>query len=102
FKAFSKAKEPVNYKTIIIQDTICARWLKPNGGSMEYLNKLKMPTLVITGDEDEVVPWKNSEMISDSIQNSTLIRMDKGGHGLMYQYPKVMGNYILTFFEQKQ
>lgn len=101
-KAFSNVKEPVNPETVKIQNKNCLLWLEPNGGSMGRLHKLKMPTLVIAGKEDVVTPWENSKMLSDSIRNSTLIAIDKGGHGLMYQYPDALGKYILTFLEQER
>lgn len=99
-KYFSNAKEPLNYKTIKLQDAASSIWLSPGGGSAGHLHKLKMPTLIISGDMDVVVPYKNSEMLSDSIASSTLIKMNDGGHGLMFQYPETVGRYILTFLEQ--
>jgi pimeloyl-ACP methyl ester carboxylesterase len=99
-KYFSNAKEPLNYKTIKLQDAASSVWLSPGGGSAGHLHKLKMPTLIISGDMDVVVPYKNSEMLSDSITSSTLIKVNNGGHGLMFQYPKTVGRYILAFLEQ--
>ena len=100
-KYFSNAKEPLNYKTIKLQDAASSVWLSPGGGSAGHLHTLKMPTLIISGDMDAVVPYKNSEILSDSITSSTLIKMNNGGHGLMFQYPETVGNYILTFLEQE-
>ena len=97
--AFANVKEPVNNKTIKIQDENCSQWVSPNGGSVGKLYKLQMPTLIISGKKDVITPWQNALMLSDSIKNATLIGMDNGGHGLMFQYPTSMANYILAFLK---
>jgi pimeloyl-ACP methyl ester carboxylesterase len=97
WKVLPDAKEPYNYETIGMQYLAVQNWLSPGGGSVGQLNTLKMPVLIICGDQDKVVPPINSDMLSDSISSSSLIRVNDSGHGLMYQLPDVFANYILNF-----
>jgi pimeloyl-ACP methyl ester carboxylesterase len=101
WKLLPDIKEPLNHTTINLQDRAISYWLSPGGGSAGSLYTLKMPTLIMSGNEDAVVPFKNSEILSDSISNATLVRINGGGHGMMYQYPALMAGYILHFLDYR-
>ncbi|MDP3453528.1 MAG: alpha/beta hydrolase [Bacteroidales bacterium] len=94
------ATEPYNFETIGMQYLAIQEWLTPGGGSAGHLNTLKMPVLVICGDNDKVVPSQNSSDLSGLIKTSTIIKVHDSGHGLMYQLPETFANYLLTFLEQ--
>jgi len=96
---FAHVHEPLNHKTIVLQDKAITKWLSKNGGAAGHLYQFKMPVLIISGDVDAVVLYKNSENLFDSIPNSSLIKIKNGGHGLMYQYPNELANYIIAFVE---
>jgi pimeloyl-ACP methyl ester carboxylesterase len=94
------ATEPYNFETIGMQYIAIQEWLTPGGGSAGHLNSLKMPVLVICGDNDKVVPSQNSSDLAGLIKTSTIIKVHDSGHGLMYQLPETFANYLLTFLEQ--
>jgi pimeloyl-ACP methyl ester carboxylesterase len=94
------ATEPYNFETIGMQYLAIQEWLTPGGGSAGHLNSLKMPVLVICGDNDKVVPSQNSSDLAGLIKTSTIIKVHDSGHGLMYQLPETFANYLLTFLEQ--
>ncbi len=94
------ATEPYNFETIGMQYLAIQEWLTPGGGSAGHLNTLKMPVLVICGDNDKVVPSQNSSDLAGLIKTSTIIKVHDSGHGLMYQLPETFANYLLTFLEQ--
>lgn len=96
------AEEPFNSETIGLQYFAVQGWLSPGGGSAEYLNQLKMPVLLICGNQDKVVPFENSSMLADSIRSSSLIRLNDSGHGLMFQMPETFGSYVSTFLTQQK
>lgn len=96
-KLFQHAKSPMNKYTIKLQDNAISKWLMPGGGAVGHLNSLQMPVLVITGKDDVVVPYENSIALADSLKISSLILINNGGHGIMYQYPKLLAGYILNF-----
>lgn len=98
---FKQVYEPFNQFTIKLQDEAVNQWLSDNGGASGNLYKLKVPTLIVSGDADQVVLFENSEVLFDSIANSTLIKMKNGGHGLMFQYPNELAGYIDAFLNDK-
>lgn len=68
-------------------------------GSLSRLENIASPTLVITGDEDVVVPPENSRLISCRIPYAKLAVFPGAGHGLMYQCPNRFSEMVLTFLK---
>ena len=97
WKFLPESKEPVNGQTIGLQYGAVQKWLSPGGGSAGNLYKLKMPVLLICGNQDKVVPYVNSYMLADSIKTSSLINISNSGHGLMYQLPDLFSSYLISF-----
>lgn len=89
--------EPFNSKTIGMQYAAVQEWLSPGGGSAEQLNTLNMPVLIICGNEDKVVPYENSLILSELIKPSRLTVINDSGHGLMYQMPEAFAKNVLSF-----
>jgi len=46
------------------------------------LGKIRVPTRVITGDDDKLVPPANSRLLSERIPNATLEVLQGVGHGI--------------------
>jgi len=99
---FPKPQNGFDSETIMLQNKAITKWMESGGGSVGRLHELKMETLIITGDDDAVTPYQNSELLADSIQNSTLIKINNGGHGVMYQFPDLVADYILAFLNHRQ
>jgi pimeloyl-ACP methyl ester carboxylesterase len=95
-----EGKEPVNGEAIGMQYMAVQQWLSPGGGSAGHLDKLKMPVLLICGNEDKVVPFVNSDILADSISTSSLVRVNDNGHGMMYQSPELFAAYLLSFLDK--
>ncbi len=100
WKYLPNVKEPYNPATIGLQYYAVQGWLSEGGGSAGHLYQLKMPVLLICGNQDKVVPCLNSSMLSDSIPTASLIKVNDSGHGLMFQLPQTFGNYVVTFLTQ--
>jgi pimeloyl-ACP methyl ester carboxylesterase len=100
WKWLPEAKEQYNPAAIGLQYVAIQDWLSKGGGSADKLHLLKMPVLVICGNQDKVVPLINATILADSISSSTLIIVSNSGHGLMYQLPEAFGNYVTTFLAQ--
>jgi pimeloyl-ACP methyl ester carboxylesterase len=97
WKSLPFPTEPFNTKTIVQQYIAVQQWLSPGNGSAELLNKLNMPVLLICGNEDKVVPYENSSILSELIKSSRLTVIKDSGHGLMYQMPDVFAKNLLSF-----
>lgn len=66
-------------------------------GCCSELNSIVNQTLLITGDEDIGTPTQNSYIMELLLPNFTLVVMNDGGHGIMYQYPESFSENILKF-----
>jgi len=42
-------------------------------------------------------PPANASILAGRINGSRLVRIEDGGHGLMYQYPEKFGEILLSF-----
>jgi pimeloyl-ACP methyl ester carboxylesterase len=50
------------------------------------LGRLRMPTLIVNGDNDIMVPTVNSIELAQRIPNAQLIIYQDAGHGSIFQY----------------
>jgi pimeloyl-ACP methyl ester carboxylesterase len=71
-------------------------WVKWEGAH-SGLSGLKMPVLAVAGSEDVMIPPENIYIIGSRIKNSWTVKIEGGGHGIMYQYPDYMSGLIGSF-----
>lgn len=62
------------------------------------LDKIKCPTLVIGGDEDQIVGSESSSELAEGIKNSQLILYSGMSHGL-YEEASDFNTHVLTFLK---
>jgi len=65
-----------------------------------FLPALKFPVLVMTGDEDVLVPPENSEKIASQISRSELVMIPGCGHGFLKQKTEEAIGHVLRFLEK--
>jgi pimeloyl-ACP methyl ester carboxylesterase len=65
--------------------------------SYEGLRSLDVPTLVMTGSDDLLVPKENSQIIHDAIANSELVEIDETGHIFFVERPEASCAALLGF-----
>lgn len=56
--------------------------------SYSRLPQIQMPTLVMTGNQDVLIPPQNSEILARRIPNARLVVFPGGGHGFTSQFPE--------------
>lgn len=78
------------------QQQALAAWTHDKG-TRQALGKLKLPTLVIGGVDDKVLPAVDSTTLAREIGHAELLLVDDGGHALMYQYPVSLARRIDAF-----
>ena len=66
----------------------------------QHLPDMEMPVLVITGDDDVLVPSSNSEKIASRIPNAKLVKIPGCGHGFLKQKTDEAVAHILDFLEK--
>lgn len=63
----------------------------------QHLPDMEMPVLVITGEDDVLVPAENSEKIAERIPGSKLVMLPGCGHGFLKQKTDEAVAHILDF-----
>ena len=63
----------------------------------EILNEIIAPTLIIHGEEDNIIPVNSSKNLASNIPNTKLIIYPEIGHLPMYEAPKRVAGDIKTF-----
>lgn len=61
------------------------------------LHQIKVPTLVITGDADRLVPPANSEILAKHIPGAKLVKVPGGSHGFNFETPDLFNREVLDF-----
>lgn len=54
----------------------------------DLLSNIKIPTVVITGDKDKLIPKENSQIIKDKISSSQLEVINDAGHAFPWSHPR--------------
>lgn len=66
------------------------------------LPSINSRTLVITGDQDLVIPPENAMIIADAIPNATLVIREGQGHGMIFVEPEEIAGVIGEFLEERR
>lgn len=64
------------------------------------LPKIKVPTLVISGNQDRTLPVSEGQLIKQYVPNNTIRQIDQCGHFPMYEQRNLYLDYILAFLRQ--
>jgi pimeloyl-ACP methyl ester carboxylesterase len=82
-EVFPPITAPVDDQHILRQ----AKTLRDWPGEYVGLPRIAAETLLLTGTEDVVIPAQNASIIARRIENSSVHRIENGGHGFFYRYP---------------
>ena len=63
------------------------------------LGKVTVPTLIICGAGDKLMPLKFSELLQTGITNSQLHVLDKTGHMVMLEQPDAVADLLKQFID---
>ena len=66
----------------------------------ERLPNIKVPTLVITGDQDRMVPYENSKIIADRIMGAELVVLKNSGHAFYTDQIDETARVMLDFLRR--
>jgi pimeloyl-ACP methyl ester carboxylesterase len=62
-------------------------WGIPDPSRLNRLAGIAQPVLVANGDDDRVVPTRNSRLLADRLPHARLRIYPDAGHGFLFQYP---------------
>jgi non-heme chloroperoxidase len=67
----------------------------------EDLKKIDVPTLIIHGDDDQIVPFADSAMLSSKIVKNATLKVYKGApHGLFATHTEQLNKDLLAFINE--
>jgi pimeloyl-ACP methyl ester carboxylesterase len=66
----------------------------------DRLDRIKAPTLVLTGEEDVLIPPGNSEILAEHIPGAELRVISGGGHQIMIEQSQACNQAIVAFLQK--
>jgi pimeloyl-ACP methyl ester carboxylesterase len=69
--------------------------------SYRRLSRIDIPTLVIHGEQDRLVPPQNGKVVADRIPNAQFHLVPQAGHMLMTDQPDISTEIVLNFLGQE-
>jgi non-heme chloroperoxidase len=67
----------------------------------EDLKKIDVPTLILHGDDDQIVPIADSALLSAKIVKNSILKVYKGApHGMCMTHKQQINEELLAFFKQ--
>ena len=79
----------VSEQTMAAQREAIGRWITPGNGSLDYLQAIKQPTLVVQGSNDVIIPTAHSVTLQQHLPKAQLIIYPDSNHGSIYQHPEL-------------
>lgn len=68
-------------------------------GLVEYMHKINMPTLLIWGEGDKIVPLSIADKMKQVIPNSHLKVIKDARHGLPWTHPQIFADRVIQFLK---
>ncbi len=68
--------------------------------TFDRLSRITCPTLVITGKDDALIAWQNSQLLADHIADSELVILEPAGHVFWVEQPARSRDAIVTFLQK--
>lgn len=65
--------------------------------SVPFLSAIDVPTLVLAGRDDRLVPWRNGVYVADRIPGAELLVLDDCGHNIETERPAWMARRVTEF-----
>jgi len=68
----------------------------------KHLSQMHMPTLVVRGSRDPIIPQAWAERVSQLVPNSQFVVLPGAGHAVNYDEPKQLVDAVLTFLRSER
>ncbi|MFB0562333.1 MAG: alpha/beta fold hydrolase [Candidatus Lokiarchaeia archaeon] len=80
-------------------------YMRQIGAIMQFdtydkLPEINRPTLIMSGKEDVLLPYKNSEILAERIPRAKLVHYDNVGHGMITQVAEDFAEKVIEFLEE--
>ena len=74
-----------------------AAWAKSGGEPYTDLKKITQPVLVTNGNNDIMIPTRNSHLLGGFLPDATVTIYPDAGHGFLFQYAEQFAAQVLAF-----
>ncbi|HWT36884.1 MAG TPA: alpha/beta hydrolase [Paraburkholderia sp.] len=81
------------------QSALLRAW-EQNDAAAGALHGMRTSTLILTGDDDTILPKQNAEALARALPDARLLVVRSAGHAMMYQYPHALASAINGFIAQ--
>ena len=72
-------------------------WGIPDASKLNRLAGMRAPVLVANGDNDRMVPTRNTHLLADRLPNARVEIYPDAGHGFLFQYPAQFAAQVEAF-----
>ena len=72
-------------------------WGIPDASKLNRLAGMRAPVLVANGDNDRMVPTRNTHLLADRLPNARVEIYPDAGHGFLFQYPAEFAAQVEAF-----
>jgi len=93
----SRKRQPPSYYGYAMQLLGGSGW-----SSLPFLSQIPHPTLVISGDDDPLVPLANPRLLADLIPNARLKIIRDGGHLFLWDDAERVVSHIVRFLDMSR
>jgi pimeloyl-ACP methyl ester carboxylesterase len=67
--------------------------------AQDHLGDIRLPTLIVQGSNDLIIPTMNSYVLQQKLPNAQLIVYPDANHGSFYQYPDLFVKHATLFLD---
>jgi pimeloyl-ACP methyl ester carboxylesterase len=91
--------EPTDLRARDAELDAITKWGVPDPTRLNRLAAITQPVLAANGENDIMVPTKNTELLGKHLPNATVKIFPDSGHGFLFQYPAEFAAEVNTFLE---
>jgi pimeloyl-ACP methyl ester carboxylesterase len=102
-RIFTRTEDRDTRATLEVRDAqldAITTWGIPDASRLGRLAGITQPVLVANGDNDRMVPTKNSYLLAERLPNARLKIYPDAGHGFVFQYPADFAGEVERFLNE--
>jgi pimeloyl-ACP methyl ester carboxylesterase len=69
-------------------------------GTYDRLPQIRVPTLIMAGTDDQIIPAENSRILASRIPNAELVFFEAAGHGYLWESEEEANRTVRDFLKQ--
>jgi len=102
--AYRYLKRPERKDTIvnIVRSSVKPGQTYPGASTADKLNLVKVPTLVVHGARDRVIPFRNAQLVCDLIPGARCEVIDECGHNPQIEKPVQFNDLVAAFLRTSE